>query len=386
MKKSGVPFVFFAFWVFFLVIPVFPQATDRSYYVHAGGDDINNNGMSEGAPFKTLKRAVEVASQGTIKKITVLGTLNESSEGRISNISTSSGADAVFKIKTNSENEVTITGKPNAALQERAILSAADTQKSVVRIVGHSSIRFEHIEISGANTDNAGAGIYVETSSSKLTLGNDAIIRNNISTNTTSGGGGVYMDGGSIIMEEGSEISRNSASRGGGICYGWKGGSVILKGGSIKNNKAESLGGGIYYQNVIFTMQDGEIIDNIAGKDGGGIYGGDPRAFIIQGGMICNNSAKNNGGGIYLDVVSLVDKVLEIHNGEISNNKSEFGAGVYLGNGGKLTLINGKIANNMAEFVGGGVYIAKEGVFSQSSGDVSGNTAGNGEGQDIYRQ
>jgi hypothetical protein len=53
---------------------------NRSYYVHADGDDENNNGRSEEAPYKTLKKAVEMATKGAVKTITVIGTLDRNSE------------------------------------------------------------------------------------------------------------------------------------------------------------------------------------------------------------------------------------------------------------------------------------------------------------------
>jgi predicted outer membrane repeat protein len=64
------------------------------------------------------------------------------------------------------------------------------------------------------------------------------------------------------------EIRQNSALDGGGICCKSRHGSIVLKGGSIKNNRAASRGGAIYFQGTVFTMQDGEIINNTAGKDG----------------------------------------------------------------------------------------------------------------------
>ena len=56
-------------------------AAAPTYYVRANGND-QNSGLSEDAPFKTLHRAVDAANKRNIKTITVLGTLNEESEGR----------------------------------------------------------------------------------------------------------------------------------------------------------------------------------------------------------------------------------------------------------------------------------------------------------------
>ena len=78
LKKMVVLFVFL--W---MTVTLIAQEAPRSYYVRADGDDENNNGRSEDTPFKTLTKAVDSASKGAVKTITILGTIN--STFRISN-------------------------------------------------------------------------------------------------------------------------------------------------------------------------------------------------------------------------------------------------------------------------------------------------------------
>ena len=274
------------FMVFALCIAniIFSQEVPKSYYVSAQGNDDTNNGRTEATAFKTLRKAVEVASKGIIKRITIIGTLNQASE----NNSTMSSY-AVFLIDYNGKDELLITGKENASSKEKAILSANGTKVRVVNLnlstENKSKIRFEHIEISGANTNHDGAGIYAF--SGYTTLGKGTVIKNN----TTSGdGGGIYVRG-HCSIEDGVVITQNSAAYGGGIYD--KSSQLTIDGGLITKNNAQFFGGGISSGNSsssLFTINDCTISENMAGKNGGGLY--TCGESIINNVVIVNNSAK----------------------------------------------------------------------------------------------
>jgi len=163
----------------------------------------------------------------------------------------------------------------------------------------------------------------------RLEMQNNSVIRDNLSR---SGGGGVFIDGGTFIMN-GGMISGNTSSfsLGGGVCIfdgtfimneGMisdnlssgrltgvgggvyiSGGTFTMNGGIIDNNKAIGLGdagegGGVFINGGTFIMNDGTISSNSAYSEGGGvcIYGG---TFTMNGGMISSNKTNGIGGGIY---------------------------------------------------------------------------------------
>lgn len=105
----------FMFFALYIANVIFSQEAVKSYYVSAQGNDETNNGRTEATAFRTLRKAIEVASKGIIKRITIIGTLNQASEN-----SSTMFTKAVFFIEYNEEDELFITGKENASGKEKA--------------------------------------------------------------------------------------------------------------------------------------------------------------------------------------------------------------------------------------------------------------------------
>jgi hypothetical protein len=337
-------------------VQAFGQAANRSYYVRADGNDANN-GRSEEAPFKTLKKAIEMAVAGAVKTITVIGTV----EG--------------CKIGNAGSSEILITGKPDASETEKALISSSVS-------INNSKVTFTHVQITSTRgrgldltsaivTLGVGAritnGVGVRMESTTLNMTDNAVITGN---STSLDGGGVAGDGRVIInMTDNAAISGNSAGRYGGGAFGHD----LIKGGRVMGNTAKQSGG-------VWGVEKMENVDVSGNKadEGAGVYN---RGVLltVTGGKITGNTAKERGGGVFAEVCKM-------ENVEISGNKAEYGAGYYLEKG-KLTIAGGKITANEAEFVGGGVY-AKTGATYEPGKDasVTGNKAGDGEGEDVFKQ
>ncbi len=115
-------------------------------------------------------------------------------------------------------------------------------------------------------------------------------------------GGGLFISG-SVTLNSGI-ITENITIFGSAV-YVAKTGTFTMNGGTISGNGYTSTyGGGIYVyrasystgDDYAFTMTDGYITGNTAGR-GGGIYAANSH-ILIQGGSITNNTATTNGGGI----------------------------------------------------------------------------------------
>jgi hypothetical protein len=59
---------------------------------------------------------------------------------------------------------------------------------------------------------------------------------------------------------------------------------------------------------------------------------------------------------------------------------------IYVESCGTLNINEGEITGNNAEFVGGGVYVSTGAILLQKNGDIRSNTAGDGDGENIFKQ
>jgi|GEM_PF-4539585 len=317
----------------------------------------------------------------------------------------------------------------------RSIKFIGNDQVSVLKISGNIkhinindsvTLEFDNVSLIGRKTTtddlaNPGGGIYIKAGIDTLTLVN-AVIKN---CYNPSYGGAVscyypsgepeIFDRNLIISGSKTDISGNTAARGGAVWVN----KVTMNDGTISGNIAtgagKAYGGGIYAYGG-FTMNGGTITDNhsIGGTitEGGGVCAGFYGDVIINDGTISNNTAMNNyassiGGG-----VSTLN-AFAISGGTISHNTADgSGGGVYAndvdikggvidfnttsGNGGGIlgtgsfAMSNGIITNNQAAGDGGGIYISAfnpnfdyydvstydyNAIFPITGGTIDGNTA-----------
>jgi len=221
--------------------------------------------------------------------------------------------------------------------------------------------------------------------------------------------GGVDVDAGAFLtMENGAVIrdcigfvsmsnSNYMAPYGGGV-YVFTTGTFTMNGGEIRDNLAYSYGGGVYLcPDATFNMNGGHIKDNEARAHGGGVYMDSNSVFVmtgINGSEISDNTANANGGGVYMEDSS----VFTMQNGDIKDNHAgSHGGGVY-NKGGAFAMHDGTISGHIINSYGGGVYnegcsmwdsvtgnTYYIGSFTMSGGTISGNKAVYGGGVYNYQ-
>jgi hypothetical protein len=287
------------------------QSAGSSYYVRASGSN-DHDGLSEAAAFRTLTHAVSAARDSNVKTITVIGTLNQASEG-------SGSQRAVFLLMLGGKLPILITGIPNAPPGRRAVLSALGTQKDCVNTFLNIAIRFEHIEISGS----AEIGLEIHVNSD-VTLGEGTAVRDNA--------------GGGVVVQRPGYGQKDSI----------RPGSLILDGGIIEDNQNSGGGGGIIVLGA-FTMKRGSVRNNTALPEEDGLSG---------------------GGGIEINSGNPVS----IEGGDISGNTAGMGGGIFILTG-HVTMSGGRISGNTATTAAGGILVTRESTFTQRGGVVSGNYA-----------
>lgn len=237
-------------------------------------------------------------------------------------------------------------------------------------------------------------------SGTKVTLGTGTLVGDVIETtnmaaasNSTYGniaknGGGIYNDGGTLILGNGSYISHNFAGgttldsgEAGGIFV--NGGSLEIKeGASVRLNKCVSRGGGIsLYGGCSVTITGGSIEYNEVEYWGGGIFCGSHSgsvSFNMSGGSISHNKSTLSsredvgGGGIYLDATSASFSMSGT--ALISENSAkQKGGALVIGNGSSFEMTGGTISKNWSDASGSGALTGGGAVFLYGTLKMSGN-------------
>jgi predicted outer membrane repeat protein len=331
-----------------------------TYYVNAAGND-KNSGISEDKAFKTLTYAVTVASTSTVKKITVLGKLNE-----------------MVKISNCGKTEILITGKQNANEAEQAVLTGKDF---VFNIKGDSKIKLEHLQL----TQSINAIEIREKAD--VTIGAGVKIYGN----SANSGPGVWILDGTLLLEGDAQISDNTATNGGAIAC-TNGGIIIIKDNvRISNNKTTLHGGAFDIRDSSLLIQDNVQIDGNSAPYGGALTIVDGSKVTMKGqSAIINNistgvkSTDGGGGAVFLDSGSLT-----MHdNSKIANNNASYGGGVFVLNGILTMENNASIENNTTPTTGtgnrgGGVLLSHDGspkLIMRDNSIITRNSSADGGG------
>ena len=256
-----------------------------------------------------------------------------------------------------------------------------------------------------------GAGIYTKGT---LIMESCTITDNKtIGANNNTGGGGVYVESGTVEIKDATKIYHNYTDGSGGGIY-VNDGTVTLKdatiggeqlydgtdSGKTKGNKAQYCGG-IYVKNGTINMENCTLSSNTA-LNGGGIQA-DNGNLTVKDCILTNNEADFYGGGIYVKGGSLTLNNTTIggdqfydgtDSGKTKGNKAKSGGGLYIeGNGTSFTMNGGSIQyNKTIDGKGGGVYIKGEGIsftmnggkITQCKADVTSPSSTEGRGGGIY--
>lgn len=172
------------------------------------------------------------------------------------------------------------------------------------------------------NVTASGYLLYIDGSTTVVTLGDGATVRNN---KKSSRGSGVYISAGTFKMTGGTVTGNEGTSGYGPGVYIDDNATFEMSGGIINRNDAytSAYGGGGVYVRGTFTMSGGEISGNKAGNGGGVYVPSACEGFTMTGGKIINNTATNLGGGVY------ANGTFEMSDGEITGNTAPSGSGVY---------------------------------------------------------
>ena len=246
------------------------------------------------------------------------------------------------------------------------------------------------------NTAGSGGGVYIGSSNASTVADETPdeptegfiMYGGTITGNsTTDDGGGIYLNGGSFLMNNG-EISNNSSSTdGGGVCIA-NNGNFTMNNGDITGNgkisgKLTRNGGGVYLDGGTLTVNAGNISENAATASGGGVYISNGNVGMTTG-KILSNECGEYGGGVYVyNPSTSVGKTVSVTGGSLLNNTARYGGGICVDGLIELTIGNVEIAENTATN-GGGVCLMNNADMAFGAGQIKNNKAVKSTGSATY--
>ena len=249
------------------------------------------------------------------------------------------------------------------------------TYKGVgVQVGAHFNLTATNCSIVG-NLSNAalGAGIYVK--GGRLTL-IDSVVSNNISSGAAGAGGGIYVDDGDLTLTR-TTVAGNTSAVGGGVYL--KGGSALLDGALLSDNAAtDGAGGGVYNFAGYLDVDNTSFLNNFAANAGGALYnvGIEGRETLVADATFADNSAQNGGAVFhYGGALSFADARFE------RNEALESGGALYVDENAELELVDSDFLENFAEETGGAVFNA--GVLSVDGSRFASNLT-DGDGGAVF--
>ena len=228
-----------------------------------------------------------------------------------------------------------------------------------------------------ANCGNFGGGIYVV--GGELTISGGAVTGNGVFNGHDDDGAGIYVNSGTLKLSGNGYVTNNSKS-------------CDCTGCPIDTNNTHGGGGIALANGSTMEMSGGYVTGNFSSLAGGGIYAGYYAGdggvkFKMTGGTIAANCAQyGEGGGLRIGggdnggtygVIRTEGKVY------ITNNKTLTtddwgGGGIFVQEGGHLSVMDALITNNKAGGFGGGVGACPTGktlIVNEDGAAIYGNEA-----------
>ncbi len=172
-------------------------------------------------------------------------------------------------------------------------------------------------------------------------------------------------------------IRNGSDNDGGGVLL--EDGTLTLENCNLVENVAGDSGGGVYVTTGVLNLVDSYVFDNDAGDFGGGFHAQTGTVSIVRSAIVFNRVTTGEGGGLALRFAdgfirdSLVEgntaadaggihlgvgSDIRIFNSTITANAANGGNGGGLTSQGTLEVVQSTITNNSSAQAGGGIHVA----------------------------
>jgi hypothetical protein len=223
----------------------------------------------------------------------------------------------------------------------------------------------------------------IEIGSVAVTIDGVTIRNGSVSTNPNNGGGGIFNNGGKLILKN-SVVTKNKATGGGGGIY-IQGGSLDLDTSIVSDNDGGNGTGGIYNLGGQVILTNSIISNNTGGGVGGlrntGVTGAPATMTVDKSTVSLNIANANEVGGILNDCAGSGNATMTLINSTVSGNRAVTNVGGIKNWGGPcsatMILISSTVSKNVAGGDGGGIKNI-QGTVSLKNTIVADNTASSG--------
>jgi predicted outer membrane repeat protein len=253
----------------------------------------------------------------------------------------------------------------------------SDNAYHVVTVGGGSlvtileGVRIESGVANGSGTDSQGGGLYLQ--------GGILLLRSvRFESNRGNNGGGLYVRNSHLTLEN-VHFNSNSVAMSGGALYNYTS-ALTLTAVSFEANNADLYGGAIYNRGGIVTIESASFLSNRSQYGGAGIYSTQNNYTSLRQVNFFNNVARYYGGAIYTSNSSLEATNTEF----ISNTASFYGGAIYLSRSRNaetfhLTrIIDTNITGNSSNNSGGAVYASRAHIEGERLSLLRNSTRNNG--------
>lgn len=330
-------------------------ASTGIHHVALGGDC-----GGETPCYATLQVAVDAAADGELVKIAA-GTyddLHDAHHGRGTYYSyTTTQVVIITKALTLRGGYIVSDWQTADPETYPTILDAREAGRGVY-VAGQVTVTLEGLQIvngrggSGAYNEPPGGGGIAVDRDHEASL----IVRQcTLTGNGGDDGGGLYVQGGALMLEDSRLVSNTSSGSGGGIYA--REGAVTLTGNVFETNLADSgdgrgAGGGAWLYEATAYVADNIFQDNAVGDVGGGLQVG--RGDLhLTGNTFLDNTTSDHGGGLYADLSSghaytITPNLFQGNVANVSGSGTGGGARLFGAEGAQLIFRHNEVVGNYA--------------------------------------
>ena len=219
--------------------------------------------------------------------------------------------------------------------------------KNFMSVQQGAELTVDNITLDGAHESECLSAL----TGGKITIGKGAIIQNFSDVENTDGPA-LYVNEGTLTIEDGAVIRNNTSHNQGGVIQSRQNSILNIKGGLFENNSSTTSGGAIasFGQLKITggTFKGNKVPDK---KVAGAIWVGKTNPVTIENARFEENEA-STGGAIFSS------QELTIKNTTFSKNHAKWGGAICSVK--KLTISKSKFDANSAIAAGGALYLNKD--------------------------